>query len=363
MRFDARRRCDTFLPDFRYFVASPPHPRHPMLAIEISQFGGPEVLKVCERPMPVAGKGEVLVRVSASGINRPDVFQRVGNYAPPPGASDLPGLEIAGEIVAGDLDSADNRWQFKKGDHVCALLQGGGYAQYAVVPLLQCLPVPGSLSDIEAASLPENYFTVWSNVMDRAGLGRGEGGESEVLLVQGGTSGIGVAAVQIAAALGHRVFATAGSDDKCRAVEALGAERGINYRTEDFVEVVKELTHGDGADVVLDMVAGDYVPRELKVLAEGGRLCLIATLGGARTELPLADIMRRRLTITGSTLRPRPVAFKGAIAARLYEHVWPLLASGRVRPVIYKVFPAAQAADAHTLMESSTHIGKIMLEW
>jgi NADPH2:quinone reductase len=334
-----------------------------MLAIEISEFGGPEVLKVGERPTPVAGKGEVLIRVASAGVNRPDVFQRGGNYAPPPGASDLPGLEIAGEIVGGDLDSADNRWQFKKGDRVCALLAGGGYAQYAVAPLLQCLPIPAGLSDVEAASLPENYFTVWSNVMDRSALGRGEGGESEVLLVQGGTSGIGVTAVQLGAALGHRVFATAGSDDKCRAVEALGAERGINYRTEDFVEVVKELTHGHGADVVLDMVAGDYVPRELKVLAEGGRLCLIATLGGAKAELPLADIMRRRLTITGSTLRPRPIAFKGAIAARLHEHVWPLLASGRIKPVIYKVFPAAQAADAHLLMESSTHIGKIMLEW
>jgi NADPH:quinone reductase len=334
-----------------------------MRAIEISQFGGPEVLKLCERPTPVPGQGEVLVRVTASGVNRPDVFQRGGNYAPPPGASDLPGLEIAGEIIGGNLDSPANRWGFRKGDRVCALLAGGGYADHATVPLLQCLPIPGNLSDIEAASLPENYFTVWSNVMDRAGLGHGEGGESEVLLVQGGTSGIGVSAVQMAAAFGHRVFATAGSDEKCRAIEALGAERGINYRTEDFVEVVKELTHGHGADVVLDMVAGDYVPREIQVLAEGGRLCVIATLGGAKAEVSLPEIMRRRLTITGSTLRPRPIAFKGAIAAQLHEHVWPLLAKGRIKPVIYRVFPAADAAGAHALMEGSTHIGKIMLEW
>ncbi len=334
-----------------------------MRAIEISAFGGPEVLKLCERPTPAVAPGEVLVRVTASGVNRPDVFQRGGNYAPPPGASDLPGLEIAGEIVGGDLDSPANRWNFRKGDRVCALVSGGGYAEFAPVPLLQCLPVPGALTDIEAASLPENYFTVWSNVFERARLGQGEGGAAEVLLVQGGTSGIGVAAVQMADALGHRVFATAGSDAKCRAVEALGAERGIHYRTEDFVEVVKELTHGHGADGVLDLVAGYYVPRELKVLADVGRLCLIATLGGAKAEIALAEVMRRRLTITGSTLRPRPVEFKGAIAAQLHEHIWPLLAAGRIKPVIDRVFPAAQAADAHALMESSTHIGKIMLEW
>jgi NADPH2:quinone reductase len=301
--------------------------------------------------------------VSASGVNRPDVFQRAGHYPPPPGASDLPGLEIAGEIVEGDLDSPANRWGFRKGDRICALVSGGGYAELATVPLLQCLPIPGALSDIEAASLPENYFTVWSNVMDRAMLGRGEGGSDEVLLVQGGTSGIGVTAVQLAHALGFRVFATAGSDEKCRAVEALGAERGVNYRTEDFVEVVKSLTHGHGADVVLDMVAGDYVPREIKAMADGGRLVLIATLGGPKAEVPFAEVMRRRLTITGSTLRPRPIAFKGAIAAQLHDRVWPLLASGKIKPVIYKTFAADQAAQAHALMESSTHIGKIMLSW
>ena len=334
-----------------------------MRAIEISTPGGPDVLQLVERPAPVPGAGEVLIKVSASGVNRPDVFQRAGHYPPPPGASDLPGLEIAGEIVEGDLDSPANRWGFRKGDRICALVSGGGYAELATVPLLQCLPIPGSLSDIEAASLPENYFTVWSNVMDRAMLGRGEGGSDEVLLVQGGTSGIGVTAVQLAHALGFRVFATAGSDEKCRAVEALGAERGVNYRTEDFVEVVKSLTHGHGADVVLDMVAGDYVPREIKAMADGGRLVLIATLGGPKAEVPFAEVMRRRLTITGSTLRPRPIAFKGAIAAQLHDRVWPLLASGKIKPVIYKTFAADQAAQAHALMESSTHIGKIMLSW
>lgn len=334
-----------------------------MRAIEISTPGGPEVLKQVERPMPVPGEGEVLIKVAASGVNRPDVFQRAGHYPPPRGASDLPGLEIAGEIVDGDLGSQANRWGFRKGDRICALVTGGGYAEFATVPLLQCLPIPGELSDIEAASLPENYFTVWSNVMDRAMLGRGEGGDDEVLLVQGGTSGIGVTAVQLASALGYRVFATAGNDEKCRAVESLGAERGINYRTEDFVEVVKELTRGHGADVVLDMVAGDYVPREISAMADGGRLVLIATLGGAKAEVPLAEIMRRRLTITGSTLRPRPIAFKAAIAAQLRERVWPLLASGKIRPVIFKTFAAEHAADAHALMESSTHIGKIMLAW
>ncbi|RKP57456.1 NAD(P)H-quinone oxidoreductase [Pararobbsia silviterrae] len=334
-----------------------------MRAIEISTPGGPEVLRLVERPDPVPNAHEVLIRVTASGVNRPDVFQRAGHYPPPPGASDLPGLEIAGEIVGGDLESSANRWGFKRGDRVCALVTGGGYADLAVAPILQCLPIPAGLSDVEAASLPENYFTVWSNVMDRAMLGRGEGGDDEVLLVQGGTSGIGVAAVQIAHALGHRVFATAGSDDKCRAVEALGAERGINYRTEDFVEVVRELTRGRGADVVLDMVAGDYVPREIQAMADGGRLVLIATLGGAKAEVPFAEVMRRRLTITGSTLRPRPVAFKAAIAANLRERVWPLLACAAIKPVIYRTFAAEHAAQAHALMESSTHIGKIMLAW
>ena len=323
-----------------------------MRAIEIIQPGPPDVLTLCERPTPQAGPRQVLIKVHAAGVNRPDVLQRTGNYPVPPGASDIPGLEVAGEIVAGDV--ADSG--LKIGDLVCALAQGGGYAEYCVAPIEQCLPVPKGLTALEAASLPETFFTVWSNVFDRAGLTG-----SETLLVQGGSSGIGVTAIQIATALGHRVFATAGSDEKCRACEALGAERGINYKTEDFVEIVKAATGGKGVDVVLDMVGGDYVPREILALADDGRLVLIALLGGAKAEINLGQILRRRLTVTGSTLRPRPVAFKAAIAAKLRQHVWPLLESGRVKPVIFKSFPLEQAAQAHTLMESSTHVGKIML--
>ncbi|WP_175923169.1 NAD(P)H-quinone oxidoreductase [Burkholderia latens] len=335
-----------------------------MKAIEITEFGAPDVLKLAERPRPEPQRGEVLIKVAASGVNRPDVFQRKGAYAPPPGASDLPGLEVAGEIVGGDLsDAASNPFGLKLGDRVCALLAGGGYAEYAVAPLPQCLPVPDGLTDIEAASLPETFFTVWSNVFDRALLGAGEGGEHETLLVQGGSSGIGVTAIQIAHALGFRVFATAGNEDKCRACEALGAERAINYKTEDFVEVVKSLTHDRGVDVILDMVAGSYVPRELSALADGGRLVLIALLGGAKAEVNLNEILRRRLTVTGSTLRPRPVEFKARIAAQLKARVWPLLADGRIKPVIYRVLPAGEAAQAHALMESGEHIGKIVLDW
>jgi NADPH2:quinone reductase len=334
-----------------------------MKAIEISEFGAPDVLKLAERPMPEPKAGEVLIKVAASGINRPDVLQRKGAYAPPPGASDLPGLEVAGEIVGGTIDEKHNPFGLQLGDRVCALLAGGGYAEYVAAPLAQCLPVPKGLSDVEAASLPETFFTVWSNVFDRAQLGAGEGGANETLLVQGGSSGIGVTAIQIAHALGFRVFATAGSDDKCRACEELGAERAINYRTEDFVEVVKSLTNDRGVDVVLDMVAGSYVPRELKALADGGRLVLIALLGGAKAELNLNDVLRRRLTVTGSTLRPRPVEFKAKIAAQLKERVWPHLEDGRIKPVVYRVFPAAQAAEGHALMESSTHVGKIVLDW
>ncbi|WP_175725254.1 NAD(P)H-quinone oxidoreductase [Burkholderia ambifaria] len=335
-----------------------------MKAIEITEFGAPDVLKLAERPRPEPTRGEVLIKVAASGVNRPDVFQRKGAYAPPPGASDLPGLEVAGEIVGGDLsDAALNPFGLKLGDRVCALLAGGGYAEYAVAPLPQCLPVPDGLTDIEAASLPETFFTVWSNVFDRALLGAGEGGEQETLLVQGGSSGIGVTAIQIAHALGFRVFATAGSADKCRACEALGAERAINYKTEDFVEVVKSLTHDRGVDVILDMVAGSYVPRELSALADGGRLVLIALLGGAKAEVNLNEILRRRLTVTGSTLRPRPVEFKARIAAQLKARVWPLLADGRIKPVVYRVLPAGEAAQAHALMESGEHIGKIVLDW
>ncbi len=324
-----------------------------MRAIEITQPGKPEVLQLCERPMPVPKAGEVLIKVHAAGINRPDVLQRLGKYPVPPGASDLPGLEVAGEIVDGDYAAAG----FARGDMVCALVQGGGYAEYCTAPAEQCLPIPSGLSALEAASLPETFFTVWSNVFDRARLAPGES-----LLVQGGTSGIGVTAIQLAAALGHRVFATAGSDDKCRACERLGAERGINYRSDDFAAVVKELTGGKGVDVILDMVAGDYIPREIDCLADDGRIALIALLGGAKAEIDMGQVLRRRLSISGSTLRPRPVAFKAAIARQLRERVWPLFETGKLAPVIYRSFPLAQAAEAHALMESSTHVGKIVLE-
>ncbi len=323
-----------------------------MKAIEISQPGGPEVLRLCERPLPVLRPGEVLIKVHAAGINRPDVFQRKGIYPPPADASDLPGLEVAGEIVDGDLTGSG----FAKGDNVCALVAGGGYAEFCAAPLKQCLPLPANFSAIEAAALPETFFTVWSNVFDRAGL---QG--SETLLVQGGTSGIGVTAIQLAKALGHVVLATAGSDDKCRACEDLGAVRGINYKSEDFVQVVNEVTQGRGVDVVLDMVAGDYVNRELSCLADDGRIVVIALLGGARAQIDMSAVMRRRLTVTGSTLRPRSVDFKHAIAQQLRQKVWPLLESGKIKPVIYKTFPFEQAAQAHALMESSEHIGKIVL--
>ncbi len=324
-----------------------------MRAIEIIQPGGPEVLKLGERPMPVPKAGEVMIKVHAAGVNRPDVLQRTGNYPVPPGASDIPGLEVAGEIVDGDLGQSG----FKKGDMVCALVQGGGYAEYCAAPIEQCLPVPKGWTALQAASLPETFFTVYSNVFERAKLAPGE-----TLLVQGGTSGIGVTAIQIATALGHRVFATAGTDDKCRACESLGAERGINYKTEDFVEVVKSLTDGKGVNVAIDMVAGSYVNREIQCLADDGRLVVIALLGGAKGEVNFGEIMRRRLTVTGSTLRPRPVAFKHDIAQKLRARIWPLLESGAIKPVIFKSFPLAKASDAHALMETSTHIGKIMLD-
>ncbi|HTN65409.1 MAG TPA: NAD(P)H-quinone oxidoreductase [Burkholderiaceae bacterium] len=323
-----------------------------MRAIEITQYGAPEVLQLCQRPLPLLNPGEVLIKVHAAGVNRPDVLQRAGHYPVPPGASDLPGLEIAGAIVDGDLAGS----HFQIGDMVCALVQGGGYAEYCTAPLRQCLPVPRGLSALEAASLPETFFTVWSNVFDRARLAAGES-----LLVQGGSSGIGVAAIQIATALGHRVFATAGSDEKCRACEALGADLGINYRNMDFVEAVKTATAGKGVDVILDMVGGEYVPREIGCLADDGRLVLIALLGGSRATIDLGQVLRRRLTLTGSTLRPRPEPFKAAIADQLRQRVWPLIEAGKIKPVIYRAFPLEQAAQAHTLMESSAHIGKIML--
>ncbi|AKC70279.1 NAD(P)H-quinone oxidoreductase [Pandoraea oxalativorans] len=337
-----------------------------MKAIEITQYGAPEVLKLTERARPELKPGEVLIKVSASGVNRPDVLQRIGQYPVPPGASDLPGLEVAGEIVEGAqgvLEGADNRWGLKVGSRVCALVQGGGYAEYCTAPLAQVLPVPDGLSDVEAASLPETFFTVWSNMFDRARLGENEAGEKETLLVQGGTSGIGVTAIQLAVALGHRVFATAGSEDKARACETLGAERGINYKTEDFVAVTKELTKDRGVDVVLDMVGGDYLPREVQALAFDGRIAIIALLGGSKATLDMGALLRRRLTVTGSTLRPRSVAFKAAIARNLHDKVWPLLAAGKIRPVIYQTFPAEQADKAHALMETSTHVGKIVLTW
>ena len=324
-----------------------------MRAIEIIKPGAPDVLKPCDRPMPELKAGEVLIKVHAAGVNRPDVLQRTGNYPVPPGASDLPGLEVAGEIVDGDLAGSG----FSKGDKVCALVQGGGYAEYCAAPIAQCLPVPKGLSMIEAASLPETFFTVYSNIFDRAKLADGE-----TLLVQGGSSGIGVTAIQMATALGHRVFATAGTDDKCRACESLGAERGINYKTEDFAEVVKSLTDGKGVNVVIDMVAGDYVNREISCLADDGRIVVIALLGGSKGEVNFGEIMRRRLTITGSTLRPRPVAFKQDVAQKLKQRIWPLMESGKIKPVIFKTFPLEQAAEAHALMETSTHVGKIMLQ-
>ena len=328
-----------------------------MRAVEITAFGAPDVLRLAERPLPVAGAGELLIRVSASGINRPDVLQRKGHYAPPPGASDLPGLEVAGVIEDGDA-AALAQAGFSIGDRVCALVGGGGYAQWCVAPVTQCLPVPAGWSDIEAASLPETFFTVWSNVFDRAHLQPGE-----TLLVQGGSSGIGVTAIQLARAWGATVIVTAGSDEKGAACLALGAHHAINYQTQDFVAEVQRITGGKGVDVVLDMVAGSYVAREVECLAEDGRLVIIALQGGTKSEFNAGLVLRRRLTVTGSTLRPRSVAFKGAIAAALREQVWPWLASGAVKPVIHTTFVAADAAKAHALMESSQHIGKIVLTW
>jgi NADPH2:quinone reductase len=290
--------------------------------------------------------------VAAAGVNRPDVLQRQGKYPVPKGASPLPGLEVAGKVVA----IGDGVTEWKAGDAVCALTPGGGYAEYCVAPASSCLPVPKGLSLIEAASLPETCFTVWSNVWDRGALQPGE-----TLLVQGGSSGIGVTAIQMAHALGHRVFATAGTPEKCAACEKLGAARAINYKTEDFVAVVKEANGGRGVDVILDMVGGDYIPRELDALADDGRLVFIAFLGGAKAAVNFASVLLRRLTISGSTLRPRPVEFKAAIARQLRARVWPLVESGKIRPVVHATFPLADAAKAHALMESGAHVGKIVL--
>jgi NADPH:quinone reductase len=328
-----------------------------MKAVEISAYGKPDVLRLAERPDPVPGAGELLIRVQASGINRPDVLQRTGNYPVPPGASDIPGLEVAGEIVSGD-EPAMAQAGLRVGDRVCALVAGGGYAHLCVAPVGQCLPVPKGLSDVEAASLPETFFTVWSNVFDRVKLQAGE-----TLLIQGGTSGIGVTAIQMAKALGATVIATAGSDEKCQACLKLGADHAINYKTQDFAAEAKKLTAGAGVNVVLDMVAGSYVAREVECLAEDGRLVIIAVQGGVKSEFNAGMVLRKRLVITGSTLRPRPVAFKAAIARSLQAKVWPLLEKGAIKPVIHSVFPAAQAAKAHELMESNQHIGKIVLTW
>ncbi len=323
-----------------------------MNAVEIAAPGGPEQLRLVRRPVPHPGAGDVLVRVAAAGVNRPDIMQRQGKYPPPAGASDLPGMEVAGTIVALGV-GVEN---VAVGDEITALLPGGGYAEYALAAAPLCLPVPAGLTMIEAAAIPETFFTVWTNVFDR---GRCQAGDN--LLVHGGTSGIGTTAIQLASVLGARVFATAGSEEKARACERLGAVRGINYRTEDFVEVTRTETAGHGIDVILDMVGGGYLDRNLQAAAIEGRLVIIAMLGGARAELKLNPVLVKRLTITGSTLRSRSVAEKAAVAAAVRDNVWPLLAAGRVRPVIHATFPLAEAAAAHELMESSSHIGKIVL--
>lgn len=321
--------------------------------VEITAPGTPDVLQVRTRPLPMPQRGEVLIKVAAAGVNRPDVLQRMGKYPVPPGASDLPGLEVAGTVA----QVGEGVAEWKVGDGVCALTPGGGYAEYCIAPASNGLPIPKGLDFVQAASLPETYFTVWSNVFDRGGLKPGE-----TFLVQGGSSGIGVAAIQLVHAMGHRVFATAGSAEKCAACESLGAERAINYRTEDFAAVVKEATGGKGVDVILDMVAGEYVPREMKALADDGRVVLIATLGGSKATIDLMEVLRRRLHLTGSTLRPRSVEFKAGIARALREKVWPLFEAGRIKPIIHATFPLAEAARAHELMESGTHIGKIVLK-
>jgi NADPH:quinone reductase len=323
-----------------------------MTVIEIAAPGGPEQLKVARRPVPQPGDEEVLVRVAAAGVNRPDVMQRQGRYPPPAGASDLPGLEIAGEIVAlGPKVSG-----LSIGDKVTALLPGGGYAGYAVAAAPLCLPVPDGISLVEAAAIPETFFTVWTNLFDRGHCKPGD-----TVLIHGGTSGIGTTAIQLAAAWGARVFATAGSDDKARACERLGAVRGINYRTEDFVDVMRAETGGKGVDVTLDMVAGSYVARNLEVAALEGRIVMISLIGGSRAEINMGTILTKRLTLTGSTLRSRTVAQKAEVAAAVRKNIWPLLAAGRVKPTIYATFPLAEASEAHRLMETSNHIGKIVL--
>lgn len=324
-----------------------------MTAIEIKEFGGPENLIPCRRPLPEPDHDEVLIKVAAAGVNRPDVLQRMGGYAPPPGASDIPGLEIAGTIVAVGQGVA----KYSVGDKVCALVAGGGYAEYCVAPEAQCLDIPDGFDMVTAAAVPETYFTVWTNVFDR---GRLQGGET--FLVHGGASGIGTTAIQLAKSFGARVFATASTDEKCREIEKLGAERGINYRTEDFVSVIKEVTEGRGVDLILDMVGGEYIQRNITALAVEGRLVYIAFLGGPKADVNFAPVMLKRLTITGSTLRPQSVQAKSEIGRKLEEKVWPLLSSGAVAPVIDSVFPLEEASKAHTRIDDSSHIGKIVLQ-
>ena len=323
-----------------------------MRCVEIAEFGPPEGLRLVERPTPVPASGEVLIEVHAAGVNRPDVIQRYGRYAPPPGASDIPGLEVAGIV----RHAGENVTRWREGDAVCALVAGGGYADWCVAPEGQCLPVPRGCSMVEAAAIPETFFTVWTNVFERGRLKAGEW-----LLLHGGTSGIGTTAIQLGAARGAPVAATAGSDEKCAACLKLGAAHAWNYRHEDWVSRMRDASGGRGADVVLDMVGGDYTARNLDALATEGRLVQIAFLKTSQVSLDLSQVMRRRLWITGSTLRPRSVAEKSALARELEAHVWPLIESGRVRPIIDTVVPLAQAAEAHRRMEAGLHIGKIVL--
>jgi putative PIG3 family NAD(P)H quinone oxidoreductase len=324
-----------------------------MIAIEIPQPGGPEVLVPVERPVPAIGPGDVLVKVGAAGVNRPDVLQRQGRYPPPPGITDIPGLEVAGTIEA--VGSSVTSWQ--PGDRVCALVSGGGYAEFCAVPAPQCLPAPRGMDVTHAAAIPETTFTVWTNVFERGRLTKGE-----TILVHGGSSGIGTTAIQLAHAAGAHVYATAGSGEKCAACESLGAQKAINYRQTDFVAAIKDLTNGRGVDVVLDMVAGDYVQRNIEVLAMNGRLVMIGRQGGVKSEIDVMPILRKRLVLTGSTLRTRSVEEKGALAQSVYQHVWPLFESGAVRVIVHQTFPLSHAAEAHRLMESSAHVGKIVLQ-
>jgi NADPH2:quinone reductase len=322
-----------------------------MIAIEIAHHGGPDVLRAVERPDPFLKPGEVLIKVEAAGVNRPDLMQRLGKYPPPAGASDIPGLEVAGTVVAA---SGDGRWH--QGDRVCALVAGGGYAELCAVPAPQCLPLPRGMDAIRAAAIPETYFTVWTNLFQRAGLRPGER-----VLVHGGTSGIGSTAIQLARAFGATAYATAGTDDKCRACVELGAAAAVNYAREDFVEAIKRFTDGEGVDVVLDIIGGDYLPRNIECLRLNGRLAQVGLIGGPKSQINLRPVLQNRLTLTGSTLRPRSIEEKGAIARELEAQVWPLLERGEVGPVVHRTFPLPSAADAHRLLESGEVVGKIVL--